>query len=212
MQLQSTGTDLGSLECRTQRSQQLRETRTGQNTETLINKSFVEPQPARVTETKAGTWDTEPQLRAPAEHFVFGWSHQQPPAAGRRQHLPPTPAGADFRRWKCRSTSKGLISPRSRGELGAAVRDHGSGVKRCLYPTPKLRCLQEPKDSYSTRAGVLHHPPSHFPEAMALLLSLLFLSCARMAGASGQETLLKAPLVQQPWLGRWILSDQFKQH
>lgn len=81
-----------------------------------------------------------------------------------------------------------------------------------LYPTPKLRCLQEPKDSYRTRAGVLHHPRSHFPEAMALLLSLLFLSCSCMAGASGQETLLKAPLVQQPWLGRWILSDRFKQH
>lgn len=63
-----------------------------------------------------------------------------------------------------------------------------------------------------TRAGVLHHPRSHFPEVIAPLLSLLFLPCSRMAGASSQEMLLKAPLVQQPWLGRQILSDQFKQH
>lgn len=47
---------------------------------------------------------------------------------------------------------------------------------------------------------------------MTLVLSLLFLSCSRMAGASGQEMLLEASLVHQPWLGRWILSDQFKQY
>lgn len=142
----------------------------------------------------------EPQLRAPAEHFVFGQSHQHPSAAGHRRHLPPSPAGADFRRWKCRSASKGLISPRSR-ELGAAMRDRGSGVKCCLYPPPKLWCLQQPKDSYRTRVEVLHRPHSHFPEVMALL-SLLFLSYSRMVGASGQEMPLKALLVQQPWLGR----------
>lgn len=85
-------------------------------------------------------------------------------------------------------------------------------MKRCLYPPPKLQCLQQPKDSYRTRKGFLHHPRSHFPETMTLLLSLLFLSCSRMAGASGQEMLLEASLVHQPWLGRWILSDQFKQY
>lgn len=37
---------------------------------------------------------------------------------------------------------------------------------------------------------------------MALLLSLLFLPCSRMAGAGSQEMLLKAPLLQQPWLGK----------
>lgn len=76
-----------------------------------------------MTETKPESWDTEPQLRAPAEHFVFGQSHQHRPAAGHWQPLPPTPARADFRRWKRRSASKGLVSLQSRGELRAAVRD-----------------------------------------------------------------------------------------
>lgn len=77
----------------------------------------------------------EPPLSTPAEHFIFGQS-RYPSAAGHRQHLPPTPARADFRRWKCRSASKGLISLQSRGELGAAVRDRGSGVKPAYIISP----------------------------------------------------------------------------
>lgn len=83
-----------------------------------------------MTDTKAGSCGTEPQLSAPAERFDSGWSRQPPPAVGHRQHLPPNPAGAYFSGCKCRCTGKGFVSPRIGGELGCE-----------MLPTPHTKAL-----------------------------------------------------------------------
>lgn len=53
-----------------------------------------------MTDTEAGSRDTEPWLSAPAERFGSGQRHWHPPAVGHRQHLPPDPSGVYFSWWK----------------------------------------------------------------------------------------------------------------
>lgn len=63
-----------------------------------------------MTDTKAGSRDTEPWLSAPAERFGSGQSHWHPPAVGTGSISHPTPLGFISAGGNKRCANKGFIS------------------------------------------------------------------------------------------------------